>query len=102
MSENPGSLLAAYDAFMRGDKLSPEQNELQRKVMLAGAFAARAYQMGHCEGQATHALTRSFLIALMDENSEELDYLRQCPSAGEVARQANDQLQRIARGSPHD
>jgi len=84
-------LLEAYDNFMSG---GPE-TETSKAVSLAGCFGGAAHEMG-AGGQAVHALTRSFLIALIDPADEQLDYLRADPRSGAVAREASASLRAIA------
>ena len=81
--------LDALDGFMGGSKLTPEQIALQERAVKAGAFAAAAY--GACQpkgGAEYHALTRAFLVALIDPLHADLDYLRGNPEAGQTARDA--------------
>lgn len=90
-------LLKAVDAFMDGDKLTDAQNELQKSAFIAGSFAGAAYDT-HVpkSGGEYHALTRAFLLALIDPTHEDLDYLRADPSSGSAARKASDALRAIA------
>ena len=89
-------MLDAGDAFMGGRNLTAEQIELERIATIAGAFAAAAYDAHSPKGGGEcHALTRAFLLALIDPNHPDLDYLRADPSAGETARNAAAQLAKI-------
>ncbi|MBK4217042.1 hypothetical protein JJJ17_14000 [Paracoccus caeni] len=80
-------MLAAYEAFMSGKPITSAQKELTDRVILAGSYAAAAYEKyPFCEGGAVGALTRAFLSALVDPLDPSLDYLREVPAAGEQAR----------------
>jgi len=68
--------LIAYDAFMSGAEITHEQEALARRVAVAGCFGAEAYERGIDANQGTHAMARSFLIALIDPSGTDLDYLR--------------------------
>ena len=68
--------LEAYDAFMSGKPIGPDTKAMADRASLAAAFAAAAYEKGYDRGQATHALLRSFLTAMLDPASPDLDYLR--------------------------
>ncbi|MFG6591243.1 hypothetical protein [Sulfitobacter sp. 1A12157] len=93
-------LLAAVDAFMSGEKLTEEQRELERTAVIAGAFAGGAYDRYWPKGGGEyHALTRAFLLALIDPDHAELDYLRADPSAGQTARDARAALRAISEDS---
>lgn len=72
--------LDAYDAFFRGDKLTRKQKDLAKRVAVASAFGAAAYNRGIDPDQATHAMVRSVLVAIQDPMHSDLDYLRQCNS----------------------
>ena len=88
-------MLEAYDSFMAGEAISPEQWELQKAATCAGAFAAAAYETAPKGGADISALTRSFLLALIEPANEELDYLRANPATGPAARAAAAQLQEL-------
>jgi hypothetical protein len=77
--------LSAYDALMSGGEITPEQEALARRVSIAAAFGATAYERGIDEYQGAHALIRSVLIALIDPSSPELDYLRASSNGGDAA-----------------
>lgn len=85
--ESANEMLAAVDAFMKGERLTAEQFELQQRAFTAGIYAAAAYD-AHVPktGGEGYALTRAFLMALIDPLSEDLDYLRSNPAAGAQAR----------------
>jgi hypothetical protein len=86
------ALLAAYDKFMAGDKMTDAEMEAFRAVAAASAFAAAAYDDATPYSHAAHVLARSFLIALIDPCDPQLDYLRSDPGAGAVAREASTHL----------
>lgn len=86
-AQSAQEMLNAVDAFMGGQTLTAEQDELQRLVARAGAYAAAAYDAHAPAGGECHALTRAFLVALVDPLSPDLDYLRVDPAAGGAARQ---------------
>ena len=88
-------LLAVYDGFMQGAKLTETQHEMQKAISAAGCFAAAAFEQAPSGGSDLHALTRSFLLALIDPTHPELDYLRADPAAGAVARDAAERLSKI-------
>ena len=91
--EAAAGMLDAIDAFMSGRPLTAEQNELQDRVFKAGCYAAAAYDAHTPKGGGeTYSLTRAFLMALIDPLNEELDYLRQDPSSGALARDERKQL----------
>lgn len=80
-------MLDAVETFMSGKPLTDEQRELQDCVFKAGCYAAAAYDAHSPKsGGEVHSLVRAFLTALIDPLSEELDYLRIDPAAGEQAR----------------
>jgi hypothetical protein len=85
-------LLAAYDKFMVGDKMTDAEMEAFRAVATASSFAGAAYDDAAPYSHAAHVLARSFLIALIDPNDPQLDYLRAEPGAGAVARDASARL----------
>lgn len=89
-------MLKAVDTFMSGAKLSDEQRELEREVMMAGCYAAAAYdEHSPKSGGELHAMVRTFLVALIDPLHPDLDYLRADPAAGAVARDAAARLDKI-------
>ena len=94
----PSELLHAYDEFMRGCPLANGGEALASSVAKASAFAAAAYDDASPAGYAVHALARAFLIALINPAHQDLDYLRADPKAGQAARDADERLNRIARG----
>jgi hypothetical protein len=81
-------MLLAIDTFMDGKPLTDEQRELHSVVARAGCYASAAYD-AHVpkSGGEHHAMTRAFLVALIDPLSPDLDYLRRDPSAGMAARE---------------
>jgi len=86
-------MLDALDAFMRCERLTDEQRELEKAATTAGAYAAAAYDAHVPRGGGEyHALTRAFLLALIDPTHADLDYLRADPAAGKAARDAAAQL----------
>ena len=75
----PGTIkeaLDTYDAFLRGDQLTPSQSQLANRVAVAAAFGAAAYERGIDADQGAHAMIRSTLRALIDPAHPDLDYLR--------------------------
>lgn len=91
-------MLDAVDAFMGGKELTEEQRELEKAATTAGAYAAAAYD-AHIpkSGGECHALTRAFLLALIDPAHADLDYLRPDPATGVAAREAAAQLTKITK-----
>ena len=81
-------LLAAYDAFLSGRPITEAQKATADHVARASAFGSAAYDAGICDGQATHAMIRSILVALIDPMHPDLDYLRADPEAARKARAA--------------
>lgn len=58
----------------------------------AGIYAAAAFDAHEPKtGGEGYALTRAFLLALIDPLSEDLDYLRGNPAAGPIAREERKQ-----------
>jgi len=91
--ETAKEMLAAVDTFMSGAELTEKQRELEKAATTAGAFAAAAFDAYAPRGGGEyHALTRSFLLALVDPSHPDLDYLRADPAAGAAARDAAAQL----------
>ena len=92
-TETATEMLDAIDTFMAGKPLTTKQRELQDRVFKAGAFAAAAFVI-HAprDGGECYAMTRSFLLALIDPLSEELDYLREDPETGPIAREERKSL----------
>ncbi|AUQ62150.1 hypothetical protein [Phaeobacter inhibens] len=68
---------------------------MQKAASLAGCFAAAAYEAAPSGGADVHALTRSFLLALIDPTDPALDYLRADPAAGAAARDSAAQITKI-------
>lgn len=81
-------LLAAYDAFLSGLPITDAQKATADHVARAAVFGSAAYDAGICDGQATHAMIRSILVALIDPMHPDLDYLRADPEAARKARAA--------------
>lgn len=90
-------MLGTLDGFMSGSSLTDADNEVQKAVSLAGCFAAAAYEAAQGGGADVHALTRSFLLALIDPTDPALDYLRADQAAGAAARDAAAQLNKITQ-----
>jgi hypothetical protein len=90
-------MLAAYDGYMAGEKITAEQHETETTVARAASFAAAAYERGMPGGQNVHALARSFLLALIDPDHPDLDYLRIDPATGQTARDAADALRALIK-----
>lgn len=80
-------MLEAVDAFLSGAGLTEDQRKLADAVHKAGCYAAAAYDEHLPSGGEYHAMTRAFLLALVDPLSPELDYLRAQPTAGAEARE---------------
>ena len=87
-------LLESYDKFMTGGEMDLKDAERFRAVCAAISFGSAAYDAG-LGYQAGHAMGRSFLLALIDPSSPDLDYLRADPKSGEVARLASADLEFI-------
>ena len=84
-------LLDSYDAFMAAEDMDAERMEHCNAVCAAISFGAAAFVRGMgC--QAGHAMGRAFLLALIDPLHPDLDYLRESPESGEVARLARGDL----------
>lgn len=96
-SHDTRTLLDALDAFMSGAPLTIDQNEAQKAAGVAGCFAAVAYESAPSGGPDIHALTRAFLMALIDPLDPSLDYLRADPAAGVAAREAAAQFSKITQ-----
>ena len=88
-------LLASYDAFLAGGPMDSESLERFAAVSRAASFGAAAYERGYGD-QSTHAMARSFLLALINPAHPDLDYLRADPKSGEVARLVAADLEVIA------
>ncbi len=94
-------LLSAVDAFMGGAPLTDDKREMEKAVTIAGAFAAAAYDAYTPKGGGEfHALTRAFLLALIDPTHQDLDYLRSDPASGKVARLSAALLNDITTSEP--
>lgn len=93
-TEAARDMLEAFDGFMAGEELTKAKRELERKVCRAGCFAAEAYERAP-SGADIAALTRTFLLALIDPMDPALDYLRADPAAGAAARDAATRLDKI-------
>ena len=86
---NVATLLATYDKFLSGAQISEAEEGTARLIMRAASFGAAAYDASWlCDGQRTHAMIRSVLIALIDPMDARLDYLRAEPDAAVAAREA--------------
>ena len=81
-------LLTAYDKFMSGAPISRADEATARAVAIAACFGVAAYDAQPHPSAATHAMARSFLLALINPAHPDLDYLRASPAAGEAARDA--------------
>ena len=69
--------------------MTPDQNDLQKAVFVAGCYASTAYDVHQPKsGGECYSLVHAFLTALIDPLNEELDYLRIDPSFGKDAREA--------------
>lgn len=90
LREQVEAALREYDDFMSGGPFT----ETARALSTASSFAAAAHDKAIGGGEA-HALCRAFLTALLDETSEDLDYLRADPAAGDAAREARDRLRAL-------
>ena len=82
----PAAMLAAYDSFISGSPITPDEERMARHIARAASFGAEAYEQGYEEANATHAMLRAFLMALIDPAHPDLDYLRADPAFGAVAR----------------
>lgn len=83
--------LASVDAFMSGMPITDAQKAQSDTLARAASFASEAYRQGYDHDQATHAMLRAFLTALVDPLHTDLDYLRADPAAGTTARAALSQ-----------
>lgn len=93
--KSAADLLAVYDGFMQGAKLTEVQMEMQKSVAIAGCFAAAAYEAAPGGGPDVNALTRSFLMALIDPGDAALDYLRVDPATAAATRDASAQRSKL-------
>lgn len=84
----PQQMLCAYDAFMGGDQISEHEKQVSGAVAIAASFGSVAYDNGYDSDQATHAMARAFLLALVDQLHPDLDYLRADPASGAIERAA--------------
>lgn len=87
-------ILDSYDAFLGAMDMTPADMERFDRMCRAINFGVAAYEAGHGH-QAGHAMGRAFMLALIDHNDPQLDYLRADPSSGEVGRLAAADLQTI-------
>lgn len=92
--DTAAELLKSYDDFLCAAEMDSASIERSSAVARAMCFGAAAYDRGHGH-QATHAMGRSFLLALIDPAHPDLDYLRADPKSGEVARLASADLSTI-------
>lgn len=83
--------LASVDAFMSGMPITDAQKAQSDALARAASFASEAYRQGYDHDQATHAMLRAFLTALVDPLHTDLDYLRADLAAGSAARAALSQ-----------
>lgn len=88
ISEAAQVALDACDRFMSGEQISDADKAIADRVFLASAFASEAYEQGGFREDATWAMQRSLLRALIDPLHSGLDYLRADPRSGGVARSA--------------
>lgn len=95
----PSELIAAYDVFMDGKSIDRAQRLISRDISLAASFAALAFLKGSDPDQATHAMARTFLLALFNPSHPDLDYLRAVFATGKTARDAAAQLDSIVKGA---
>ena len=92
----PTQMLDVHDRHLGAEPISEVQRLAADQIALAGAFAAEAFKRYPlCEGGAIAALTRSFLLALIDPLHPDLDYLRRRPDLSDQARA--DRME-----APHD
>ena len=89
----PAQMLTAYDLFCRGDDIENIDIKITKAVILAGCFAADAYEKAVDANQGTHAVCRAFLQALIDPLHADLDYLRRDPASGAIERAAREATQ---------
>ena len=88
IAEGAQVALDVCDRFMSGQPISDADRAIADRVFLASAFASEAYEKGGLREDATWAMQRSFLRALIDPMHPGLDYLRQDPAAAVAARAA--------------
>lgn len=82
----PSQLLAAHERFMSGQPISLSEKTAADSVALAACFAATALNRAMTVESGIAALTRAFLLALVDPLHPDLDYLRADPASGAVER----------------
>lgn len=99
LEQTAHAMLDAVDGFMAGADQTEAQRELEKSASRAGVFAAAAYEAAPKGGTDIHALTRVFLLALIDPTDQALDYLRADPAAGAVAREAAARLHALSNPS---
>lgn len=81
-----GDLLALQTRAMSGGGVTEAERQIADGILLAAIFAAEAYDRQTVQEDATVALMRAFLKALVDPLSSDLDYLRADPASAEAAR----------------
>lgn len=84
LREAAAGALASLDSFMSGAPINPESKAQSDALARAASFASEAYRQGYDHDQATHAMLRAFLTALVDPLHPDLDYLRADPAAGTI------------------
>lgn len=85
----PAQMLDVRDRQLSAEPISDVQRLAADQIALAGSFAAEAFERYPlCDGGAVAALTRSFLLALIDPLHPDLDYLRRRPDLSDQARAA--------------
>ena len=89
MNLDAKTMLAAYDKFMSGKKVTADEKAIADHASKVAAFASQAYEWGFDPGHAAHAMTRAFLCAMIDPMHPDLDYLRIVPSSGADMRGRN-------------
>lgn len=83
----PRAILAAYDDLMDTSRmLSPVEMKAVSGTLLAATFGAAAYEAVDDRDAAIGAMMRTFLVALIDPMSADLDHLRQDPDLAAAAR----------------
>ena len=83
----PAEMLALHDRSICGEPVTEEERAAVCNIVIAAAFGSEAF-MQHvgCDGGATSAMLRAFLMALVDPMDQRLDCLRQDPAAAVAAR----------------
>jgi len=88
----PQQLLETYDKFMAAEPITDAEKQVSDAVAVAACFGVSAYEAGMNAHHGTHAMLRSFLLALIDPLHPDLDYLRADPASGAVERAKREEV----------